>query len=159
MNNKRTKINEKLLKYQTMRLQKQIQEILKCCTDRKLCESQKFGLPYAELNFLMQFNGERYLTVKNISQKLEIAKSRVTKIVGGLIEKGMVEKINDPVDTRVKLISLTPAGKRKAEKIEIFLEEIHRKILLQMGDDERRNVLSQLELLRTAMEAVKGEFI
>ena len=144
------------MNYQTLRLQNLIQEILKCCTDRKLYESHRFGLPYAELNFLMQFDGERYLTVKSIAQRLEIAKSRVTIIVDGLIKKGLVEKINDPKDTRIKLISLTPAGKKKAEEIETFLEEIHREILLQLGDDERKNVISQLELLRSAMEAVKG---
>ncbi|MFC1859023.1 MarR family winged helix-turn-helix transcriptional regulator [Thermodesulfobacteriota bacterium] len=152
-------MSEELLNYQTMRLQNLIQEILKCCTDRKLYESQKFGLPYAELNFLMQFNGERYLTVKSIAQKLEIAKSRVTIIVDGLIKKALVEKINDPKDTRIKLISLTPAGKKKAGKIEAFFEKIHQEILLQLRDDERKNVISQLELLRTAMEAVKGTLV
>ncbi len=136
-----------------------IKEIVKCCEDRKLYESQKFGLPYAELNCLMQFNGERYLTVKGISLKLDVAKSRVTKIINGLIEKGMVEQINDPKDARVKLINLTPAGQRKSEKIDLFLKEIHQKLLLQMDHDERKNTLSYLELLRSAMESVKEQFI
>ena len=142
-----------------MRLKNLIKEIVKCCEDRKLYESQKFGLPYAELNCLMQFNGERYLTVKGISLKLDVAKSRVTKIINGLIEKGMVEQINDPKDARVKLISLTPDGQRKSEEIDIFLKEIHQKLLLQMDHDERKNTLSYLELLRSAMESVKEQFI
>jgi len=157
MNNKRNNIQEEPLKYQTMRLKDLIQEILKCCEGRKLIESRKFGLPNAELNFLMQFNGERYLTVKGISQKLEITKSRVTKIVTGLTEKGMVEQINDPKDARIKLISLTPSGKRTAEEIGFFQEELHRKILLQMDDNERKDMLSHLELLKTAMEVVKAQ--
>jgi DNA-binding MarR family transcriptional regulator len=152
-------MSEELLNYQTARLRNLTQEIVKCCTDRKLYESQKFGMPYAELNFLMQFDGERYLTVKSIAQKLEIAKSRVTIIVDGLLKKGLVEKINDPKDTRIKLISLTPSGKKKAAEIETFLEKIHREILLQFGDDERKNVISQLELLRSSMEAVKGTLV
>ena len=95
MNNNTGKAMEDLLTYQTLRLQDLIKEIVKCCEDRKLYESQKFGLPHAEINCLMQFDGERYLTVKGISQKLEVAKSRVTKIINGLTEKGMVEQIND----------------------------------------------------------------
>ena len=159
MNENRTKINEELLTYQTLRLKNLIKEIVKCCEDRKLYESQKFGLPYAELNCLMQFNGERYLTVNGISQKLDVAKSRVTKIVNGLIEKGMAEQINDPKDGRIKLISLTSEGKLKTEEVTKFLQDIHQKILIQLGDEERKNVLSYLQVLRSAMEAVKTQMV
>jgi len=159
MNDNQLKINEDLLGYQTLRLKGLIEEMLKCCDDRKLYESQKFGIPYAELKCLMLFGGERYLTVKGIAQKLDVAKSRVTKIVSGLIEKNLARSICDPNDSRVKLINLTPAGQEKSEKITSFQKEIHRKILLQMAPDERKHVLSILELLRTSMEAVKEQLI
>ena len=159
MNVKSLKVNEELLIYQTLRLKNLIQEMVKCCEERKLYQSRKFGLPYAEINCLMQFGGERYLTVKGISQKLDVAKSRVTKIVNGLIEKGMVEQISDPKDARIKLISLTPAGKKKVEEIDVFLREIHRKILIQMDQEERKNMLSYLQMLRSAMEAVKKQLV
>jgi len=152
-------INEELLRYQAQRLQDLIAEMLKCCEDRKLYESERFGLPYAESKCLMLFDGERYLTVKGISQSLDVAKSRVTKLVTGLIEKGLVEQIGDPKDARIKLISLTPKGQKKSEQIAAFQTELYRKILLQMGADERKNMLSYLELLRAAMEAVKKDLV
>ncbi|NIN01809.1 MAG: MarR family transcriptional regulator, partial [candidate division Zixibacteria bacterium] len=93
--------------------------------------------PAAELKCLMLFEGERYLTVKGIAQKLEVAKSRVTKIVNGLIGKGLVAQIDDPEDGRIRLISLTSAGQKKSDEIDAFQKEIHRKILLQMDGDER----------------------
>jgi len=159
MNNKRDQVPNELLMYQTSRLQELIQEILQCCEDRKLYESQKFGVLYAELKCLMLFRGERYLTVKNIAQKLDVAKSRVTKIISGLIEKGMVERVDDPKDSRVKLISLTLAGQNKSDEIDVFHKEIHGKILMQMNEDERKKMFSCLELLRSSMEAVKGELV
>jgi DNA-binding MarR family transcriptional regulator len=159
MNVNELKINKDLLCYQALRLQGLIGEMLKCCDGRKLYESQKFDIPYAELKCLMLFGGERYLTVKGIAQKLDVAKSRVTKIVYGLIEKDLVKSIYDPNDSRVKLINLTPAGQKKSEEIASFQKEIHRKILLQMGPDERKHVLSNLELLRASMEAVKEQLI
>lgn len=157
MNKISPKINEKLLKYQTLRLKELISEMVECCDDRKLYEANRFGLPYAELKCLMLFDGERYLTVKGIAQKLEVAKSRVTKLVDGLSEKGLVERINDPKDTRIKLISLTTDGKGKSEEIAAFERQIHRKILLQMDHNERKNMLSYLDTLRSAMEAVKDQ--
>jgi len=159
MNDYLEKNRDDLLTYQSLQLKDLIKEIVKCCEDRKLYESQKFGLPYAELNCLMQFNGERYLTVKGISQKLDVAKSRVTKIINGLIVKGMVEQINDPQDARIKLISLTPKGKRKTEELGAFLKGIHRQILTQMDQEERKNMLSYLQLLRSAMEVVKAQLV
>ncbi len=149
-------IGQDFLTYQTLRLRDLIFETLQCCEDRKIYESQKFALPYSELKCLMLFDGERYLTVKGIAQKLDVAKSRVTKIVNGLIGKGLVKQINDPGDGRIKLISLTPSGRIKSDEIDAFEREMHRKILMEIGPDERKNVLSYLELLRSAMEAVKG---
>lgn len=159
MNENAPKINKELLRYQTQRLQDLIREMLHCCEDRKLYESQKFSLPYAELRCLMLFNGERYLTVKGTAHRLDVAKSRVTKIVNGLIGKGLVEQTDDPKDARIRLISLTPVGQKKSEEIDAFHKAIHRKILLQMDGDERKNVLSYLELLRSAMEAVKEQLV
>jgi DNA-binding MarR family transcriptional regulator len=159
MNEIAPKINQELLGYQTQRLKGLIGEMLQCCEDRKLYETQKFALPYAELKCLMLFDGERYLTVKGMAQKLEVAKSRVTMIINGLIEKGLVRRIDDPNDARIKLISLTPAGEKKSSEINRFHTEIHQKILLQLSMDERKQVLSQLELLRSSMEAVKEQLV
>jgi DNA-binding MarR family transcriptional regulator len=157
MNNLHAKTDEEIVGYQISRLQDLINEIVHCCEDKRLYESQRFGLPYAELRCMMLFEGQRYLTVKGIAQKLEVAKSRVTKLINGLAEKGLVETIEDPRDARIKLINLTPAGRAKSEEIAAFNREIHAKILSNIGTDERLNTLSYLELLRSAMEAAKAE--
>jgi DNA-binding MarR family transcriptional regulator len=159
MNETALKINQELLNYQTSRLKDLIAEMLKCCEDRRLYESRKLALPFSELKCLMLFNGERYLTVKGMARSMEVAKSRVSKIIDSLIAKGLVERMDDPRDARVKLISLTPEGQKKAQEINGFHKEVHRKILLHLSPDDRKSTLSHLELLRSAMEAVKEELI
>jgi DNA-binding MarR family transcriptional regulator len=159
MNKLASKINEDVLGYEAQRLQGLIAAMLKCCEDRKLFETGKFGLPYAELRCLLLFEGERYLTVKGIAQKMDVTKSRVTKIVNGLMKKGLVRQIDDPGDARIKLISLTPAGQEKAQEIADFQRELHRQILLRLDADERKGVFSYLELLRAAMESVKEQLV
>ncbi len=151
--------NKKLLEYQTQRLKSLVSEIQKCCEYRQLYESKLFGLPVAELKCLMLFDGERYLTVKGIAQKLEVAKSRVTKIIHGLMDKGFVHRIEDPQDSRIKLISLSMEGTRKAQEINDFKTELHKRILLQMVPEERKNTISYLDLLRSNMEAVKETMV
>lgn len=155
MNQLADKVNEELLDYQALRLQGLIGEMLQCCEDRKFFETEKFGLPYAELKCLLLFGGERYLTVKGIAQKLDVAKSRVTKIVNGLMNKGLAKQIDDPGDARIRLVSLTPTGQEKSQEIAAFQRELHRQILLRLDAGERKGIFSYLELLRSAMEAVK----
>lgn len=157
MNNFYPKPSDHLLIYQTQRLQDLMRQILQCCQERMLFESHKFGLPQAELKCLMLFDTERYLTVKGIAQKMEVAKSRVTKIMDGLTKKGLIQGTEDPNDGRVKLLSLTPAGQKKLREIGTFVREIHQKILYQIELDQRKTILSSLELLRSSMEAVKAE--
>ena len=157
MNQLQPRYHGDLLVYQSRRLQDLIREILQCCQERMLFESQKFGLPQAQLKCLMLFDPERYLTVKGIALKMDVAKSRVTRIIDGLVEKSFVHRIEDPNDGRVKLIRLTPAGQKKLQEIGAFIREIHQKILSQLESEQRRAVLSSLELLRSSMEAVKAQ--
>jgi DNA-binding MarR family transcriptional regulator len=157
MNNSTSKNADLPLAFQTERLQTLLREIHQCCEDRILFESHKFDLPQAELKCLLLFPGERYLTAKGIAQKMDVAKSRVTLIIEGLIRKDMVQRVEDPKDRRVKLISLTPKGLRKTEEIDLFVKGVHEKILLQMKPSERKAILSSLEILRACMEMVKAE--
>jgi DNA-binding MarR family transcriptional regulator len=110
---------------------------------------------------LLRYQSGRFqsLTVKGISQKLDVAKSRVTKIVSGLLQKKLLTRVDDPADARVKLISLTPMGQRKAEEISALISELHINMLLELRADERRSALSAMEQLRGSMEAVKQRLV
>jgi DNA-binding MarR family transcriptional regulator len=136
-----------------------IEEIIHCCQERVLFQSKKFLLTPAELRLLILFKHERYLTVKDIAQRLDVAKSRVTKIIDGLIEKKLIQRIHDPEDARIKLISLTPAGQKKFDSIEIFVKDIHHNLVMNLRSDERQSVLASMELLRSSMERVKEKML
>jgi len=148
-----------LLGYQTQRLQDLIEQILQCCKERTSYLSKKFDIPEAELRCLMLFGEERYLTAKGISQKLDVAKSRVTKITNGLIRKGLVATIDDPKDARIKLIALTQQGHRKSKQMSAIITDLHQLLLLEFEPDQRKLVLSCLEVLRSSMEAVKNQLV
>lgn len=159
MNEKPIETNHELLKYQTQRFQDLMEETLQCCQTRTAYLSRKFDLPQAELRCLMLFLGERYLTVKSIAQKLDVAKSRVTKIIDGLMKKKLVERIEDPRDGRVKLITLTHEGQKRSKEMGVYITHLHELILMELLPEERKVVLSSLETLRTSMEAIKKQLV
>ncbi len=148
-----------LLQYQTARIKDLIDGVVQCCQMQTSFLSRKFQMPQAEIRCLLLFRGERYLTVGGISQKLDVAKSRVTKIVSGLQAKGFIDYADDPRDGRVKLLSLTCTGNKKCEEMGEYIWNAHEKLLLELDPEERRSILSSLESLRVGMEAVKKELV
>jgi DNA-binding MarR family transcriptional regulator len=159
MNNRENDSIDVLLDYQSQKLQDLIEEIVQCCKERTSYLSKKFDIPEAELRCLMLFGEERYLTAKRISQKLDVAKSRVTKIINGLVKKRLVESIDDPKDARIKLIGLTSKGQKKSRELSDFTKDLHQKLLLEFEPEQRKMVISCLEILRASMEAVKNQMV
>jgi DNA-binding MarR family transcriptional regulator len=159
MNDILSKSDAVLLNHQTQRLRDLVTHVGNCCEDRNLIEKCKFSLPYAELKCLILFKEEKYLTVKGIALKLAVAKSRVTKLIDGLSGKGLVNRIDDPEDGRIKLISVSSKGKALVDEIEKFQQHLCQEILLQLDDQERKDILTHLETLRSAMEIVKNKFM
>ena len=113
---------EQVTRYQAKRLQDLIGEITQCCQEKTLYQANKFGLTQAEMKCLLLFKEERYLTVKGLAQKLEVAKSRITRIIDGLVNKKLAQRIDDPEDARVILISLTPEGQKQVEALDVYLK-------------------------------------
>jgi DNA-binding MarR family transcriptional regulator len=140
---------------QMNRFQWLINEVQRCCEDKRLYESHRLGIPYAEIKCLMLFENERYLTVKGIAERLDVAKSRVTKLVNSVFDKGLIDRTDDPNDARIKLLRLTPEGKKVVASIKEFQQDLLGKILSRLDSEERGKVITGLELLRSAMEMVK----
>ena len=130
-------------------------KLFQCCQERMQYQCKRFGLPDAEFRCLMLFGEERYLTAKGIAHKMNVVKSRVSKIVDGLIKKKLIQRIKDPEDSRISLLSLSAAGQEKLNNINDFLSNIHHQVLLQMAPDQRKAVMTNLDILKASMEAVK----
>ena len=126
---------------------------------RPFYQANKFGLTQAEMKCLLLFKEERYLTVKGLAQKLEVAKSRITRIIDGLVSKRLAQRIVDPEDARVILISLTPEGQKQVEALDLFLKDLHHQLLLELKETDRKNVLASLETLRSSMEVIKQQLV
>lgn len=132
-----------------------IAKLFRCCQERMQYQSERFNLPDAELRCLVLFGEDRYLTSKGIAYRMNLVKSRVSRITDGLIRKKLIQRIKDPGDSRVSLLSLTAKGQEKLNEINSFMEDIHSRVLQQIAPDQRKSVLTNLEILKASMESVK----
>jgi len=135
-----------------------VQRMFQCCQERMQRQCEKFEIPDAEIRCLQLFGEERYLTAKGIATKLNVVKSRVTKIVDGLIQKNLIQKVQDPEDSRIVLLSLTSAGKAKLNEVNDFMLNLHAQVLAQISSDQRSAFLKNLEVLRVCMTTVNERF-
>ena len=145
--------------YQLGKFQKLIAKLFQCCQERMQYQCDRFQLPDAEFRCLVLFRDERYLTAKSIAHKMNVVKSRVSKIIDGLIKKRLIQGIADPEDSRVKLLSLTAEGQKKINEIKQFMEDVHGQVLSQMAPDQRKAMLTNLDILKASMEAVKDMMV
>jgi len=155
MNNNFVNIPDHITENQLVQFQELVTKLYQCCQERMQYQSERFDLPDAELRCLLLFGEERYLTSKGIAHKMNVVKSRVTRIIEGLIQKGLIQRIKDPEDSRVHLLSLTPAGNQKLLDINDFLKHVHTEVLAQITPEQRRYMMASLEMLKSAMQSVK----
>jgi DNA-binding MarR family transcriptional regulator len=148
-------VDDEISPYQLEQFQRLVNRLYQCCQERMQYQSDRFDLPDAELRCLLLFGEERYLTPKGIAQKMNVVKSRISKIVDGLMKKGLVQRIKDPEDSRIHLLSLTPDGQRKINDIRYFMDDVHHQVLLRIPSEQRKLLLIDLDLLKSSMEAVK----
>ena len=141
--------------FQLEQFQVLVSRLYQCCQERMQYQSDRFELPDAEMRCLLLFGDERYLTPKGIAQKMNVVKSRISIIINGLISKGLVQRIKDPEDSRVRLLSLTAKGQKKLNDIREFMNDVHEQVLLQIPSEQRKILLMNLDLLKSSMEAVK----
>lgn len=146
---------DSISEFQLKQFQRLINRLFQCCQERIKYQSERFDLPDAEFRCLMLFGEERYLTPKGIAGKMNVVKSRVSKILDGLEQKGLVQRIRDPEDSRIFLFSLTRKGQDKIDQINSFLEEIYREVMRLIPPDQRRASIPLLEALTSSMSAVK----
>jgi DNA-binding MarR family transcriptional regulator len=140
--------------HQTERFQKLILGLYQCCQARIQRQSITFNLPDAELRCLRLFDLNADLTPKEMAGRMGVVKSRVTKIIDGLVEKGLIQRSKDPDDSRIWRLSLTQRGRKKLTAINQSLAAANEKILASMSPEQRRTLLIHLEALRKSMESV-----
>jgi len=155
MNNIRDNHNGEVSEYQLVKFQELIARLFQCCQERMQYQCERFQLPDAEFRCLGLFGEERYLTAKSIALRMNVVKSRVSKIIDGLIKKKLIQRIKDPEDSRIQLLSLTAEGQKKINEINGFLEDVYSEVLSGMAPDQRQAMLTNLDILKASMEAVK----
>lgn len=120
------------------------------------CDGEKNGAAplFAMLFHKMRQDGEDCIRMTEVSRRLMITKPAATQAVGRLVEKGLVERVNDQNDRRAVCIRPSQLGQEFFEKeLEIRLEFVDR-AMERMGE---KDATLLVELLNRFLNAVEEE--
>jgi DNA-binding MarR family transcriptional regulator len=90
--------------------------------DRQRAVSEALGVSFVRLKALRRV-AWKPMTGRQLAEAIGTDPPHVSVIVDELERKGLVERTPHPTDRRAKLVTVTPAGRRAAQKAEQMLFE------------------------------------
>ncbi len=108
------------------------------------------GRDYPELLYaigVVLVESRRPLSMGELSGALKVPMSTATRIVEFQVRHGYVERLSDPNDRRVVLVTLTPAGRALYDSVESFLAERLERGVRGFTAAERKQLAVLLEKL------------
>lgn len=108
-------------------------------------ESKENALSPIQIQILifLLFHSKEKCKVSYLAQEFNMTKATVSDSVKLLLKKGLIQKLDDPIDTRSFIIGLTNEGKQTAEKSANFAFAIE-KPLSSLTDEQKEMILSGL---------------
>lgn len=134
-----------------------LQQIMSSCQRKDNNHASRFDVSPSECRTMRVFQPGESLTMKELSQRMDLAMSRMTRIVDGLVEKKLVERATDPNDRRVCLVHLTSLGNELVTEMETTYLAMNQKVLESVAPEARIEVLKALHKLADAMQKIRFE--
>jgi DNA-binding MarR family transcriptional regulator len=113
-------------------------------------------IPVAEAYALTELAKENQLSQHDLVQRLNLAKSTVSRMVKKLVKRGWISRERSQDDGRVWLLSLTEAGVNTAVNLSQARQTKFAQILNHIPESEQENVLNALATLIQAMHQSDG---
>lgn len=112
---------------------------------------QNTGFTYSQCHTLFELKKNKALNLMELSQKLLLDKSNVSRLLKGLIKKGLVEAQISTTDKRQKLFRLTTTGLKSVENNNALANEQVENALTLLSLTEQQAVLDGLKLYAKAL--------
>ena len=125
--------------------------LIRCQVKEEWLATQR-GLFQAEFKCLRIFGSDKSLTCKEIANRMNLSRSRITRVIDGLVKKGYVSRELDPTDRRNMKVTLSRRGKILATKLDREFTDIHFEILQGIDVSKHKSLINTLEHVLTATE-------
>ncbi len=120
----------------------------------KMGVEEPWGLRNTDLRILNTLDGAGRVPISEIARRTHVDKAWISRSVRELVEKGLIDRISDPDDSRLLLAMLTSAGQELLDQIRPSVLMREKQVL--EGIDERL-FKHELDRLLINVEAILAE--
>jgi DNA-binding MarR family transcriptional regulator len=96
-----------------------IRQLIDVITTRSMHEWSRYvkttGLSMPQFGILMHLYYRSSCGISHLSEHLDVSAPAASQLVDRLVQHGLVERIEDPIDRRAKQLTLTPKGRELIE--------------------------------------------
>ena len=132
--------------------------LLEQCQVKQERIAATLGLTVSEFKLLRALKQGKAIAAGELAKRVELSSSRLTRILDGMVKKGIVERESAEDDRRVIEVSLTDAGNKIQNTLNDKYVQTHQDILGLLPPGGGETVIVALEKLGEAMqEWVKQE--
>jgi DNA-binding MarR family transcriptional regulator len=126
---------------------------------RSMRDFRKFmdetGLSFSQINILMRLLHGGSTGVSEIGGQLGVTNAAASQAVDRLVQAGLIERTEDPIDRRAKKLALTPKGRALIEQgIEVRSQWVEG-LTDSLTPEQQSMIISALTLLTAAARATK----
>ena len=126
--------------------------LLAGCQEKEAWLAEQHGLFQAEFKCLRLFGANESLNNTQISERMNLSPSRLTRIIDGLVKKGYMQRAIDPADRRNMIVTLSRRGKILTNKLNRAFVEVHEEILQDIETTQHEPLITAMEHLHSAIE-------
>lgn len=113
------------------------------------------GFTSSQCYIVLEIYKHESLSVNEISEKMCLEISTITRIMNNLVRDGFVLRKKSIYDKRVVEAVLTDSGKEAALKLQKSIANYYKDVISNLPRGHVREVMSAVELLVTALEKAK----
>ena len=145
----------------------QEESTVECCTEDVGVMTQKlvrvmqiferdqikpFGFTTTQCYVLLELKKTENLTMNELSDRMNLKTSTMTRIINNLVRDGYIQRERDPGDRRIVLAKLTEEGIVAANNLDQSIMNYYKKIIENLPKGRVEDVLKSVELLIDAFE-------
>ncbi len=105
------------------------------------------GVTLAQCHTILEIEDLGQATTVELSKRLGLDKSTLSRTVDGLVNIGLLERIPHPTDRRFNLLLLTPKGQEVADHINQSNDEFYRRVFEGIESERHNEIIDNFEKL------------
>lgn len=113
------------------------------------------GFTYSQCYILLEIYRYQNLAINEISEKMRLDISTITRIMNKLVRDGLILKNRSVHDKRIVEAVLTEKGKAIALQLQSSIEDYYKDVISNLPRGHVREVMRGVELLVSALEKAR----